>query len=134
MQHKSFLRIVHGPLFRAPSDVSRRLVCLMQNAQNFPSEIPSMVLEKEDAIIFHSCLGHVIYCITEIPEIQQILENKDLICSREAGRNLCTSILKMPECGLAAKFTGPAYTTEGLCDFAGNNGFRSQPDTLQKNI
>lgn len=43
-------------------------------------------------------------------------------------------ILKIPECGLAAKFTGPAYTAEGLCDFAGNNGFRSQPDALEKNI
>lgn len=44
-------------------------------------------------------------------------------------------ILKMSESGLAAaKFTGPTYTAEVFCDSAGNNGFRSQPETLEKNI
>lgn len=45
-------------------------------------------------------------------------------------------ILKMSElAGLAAaKFTGPTYTAEGFCDSAENNGFRSQPATLEKNI
>lgn len=44
-------------------------------------------------------------------------------------------ILKMSESGLAAaKFTGPTYTAEVFYDSAGNNVFRSQPETLEKNI
>lgn len=42
----------------------------------------------------------------------------------ETGEDLWTPILNMSKCGLAAKFTGTAYTDEDFCDSAGNNGFR----------
>lgn len=38
----------------------------------------------------------------------------------------------MSECGLDAKFTGPAYITECFCDSAGNNSFRKHPEAFEK--
>lgn len=101
----------------------------------FPSS-PSTVLEQEDSIISHSFLGHVYSHLLYYSDSWNLANSwKKIFILLRRIWDFWMPILKMSESGLAAaKFTGPTYTAEGFCDSAGYNGFRSQPETLEKNI
>lgn len=101
----------------------------------FPSS-PSTILEQENSIISHSFLGHVYSHLLYYSNSWNLANSwKEIFIRLRRIWDLWMPILKMSESGLAAaKFTRPTYTVEVFYDSAGNNVFRSQPETLEKNI